>query len=166
MSPTRLEQAGAPPAAPFDLESFIPFLINKVGLTISQLFARDVAEHGITVPMWRVLAVLADRGELSLVDLASLTAIDASTLSRLTTTLQRKRLISRRRSRRDKRELVIALTSTGRDLTVTLIPIAEAYGRHLLARLTPEEINTTREALYRMAEQLELLGRAPDPRNT
>jgi MarR family len=86
------------------LDNYLPYLINRVGNILVQLFSRDLAPFQLSVPMWRVIAVLAENGEHRLVDLSIMTSIDASTLSRLTEAMQRKKLVARRRSKHSKRE--------------------------------------------------------------
>jgi MarR family transcriptional regulator, organic hydroperoxide resistance regulator len=66
------------------LDHYLPYLINRVGNILVQLFSRDLAPYQLSVPMWRVMAVLAENGEHRLIDLSIMTSIDASTLSRLT----------------------------------------------------------------------------------
>src|SRR5579884_3813430 len=92
------------------LQDFLPYLLNRAGMRIGTMFSRDVAPYGITLPMWRVLLELWHKGEHRLGELAVLTSIDISTLSRLLVAMQRKRLIVRRRSGLDRRALSLSLT--------------------------------------------------------
>ena len=62
----------------------------------------------MTIAMWRVMVVLADKGDQRQVDLSSLTSIDASTLSRLVTRMTTVGLVSRTRSTNSTREVVSA----------------------------------------------------------
>ena len=67
----------------FDLTAYLPYLINRTGVELAGAFSREIAHHGVTLQMWRVLAALHHRDGLRISDLASLTSIDISTLSRL-----------------------------------------------------------------------------------
>jgi DNA-binding MarR family transcriptional regulator len=137
-----------------DLDQYLPYLINRVGNTLVQLFSRDLAQFDISVPMWRVIAVLGERGDLRLVDLSSMTSIDASTLSRLTETMQRRKLLGRSRSPQNKREIVISTTPKGQELLRILTPIAAAYEREMTVGLSASELATAREALRQMFVRL------------
>jgi DNA-binding MarR family transcriptional regulator len=137
-----------------DLDQYLPYLINRVGNTLVQLFSRDLAQFDISVPMWRVIAVLGETGGLRLVDLSSMTSIDASTLSRLTETMQRQKLLRRSRSPQNKREIVISTTPKGQQLLKVLTPIAAAYEREMTVGLSTSELATTREALRQMFARL------------
>lgn len=39
------------------------YLVNEVGIRLAELFSRDLAGHGITLPMYRVLAGLWEKGD-------------------------------------------------------------------------------------------------------
>jgi len=141
-------------AALIDLDRYLPYLINRVGNTLVQLFSRDLAPFAISVSMWRVIAVLGATGSLRLVDLSAMTSIDASTLSRLIETMQRQGLVERSRSPRNKREIVIKATAKGQELLRVLAPIAAAYEREMTVGLSAADLATTRETLRQMFDRL------------
>src|SRR3954471_8820783 len=98
-----------------ELNEFLPYLINRVGSALVDRFAEDqLAAHGLSIAMWRVLAALSSNGPQRQIDLAELTSTDASTLSRLVTRLVRMGLVSRSRSRNSNREVDVALSPRGR----------------------------------------------------
>jgi len=111
----------------FALADFVPYLLNRAGVRIGLAFARDIEPLGVTLPMWRVMAALWEKGDRRLGDIAARTSIDISTLSRLLGTLQRKKFIVRRRSGKDGRALSVNLTEKGRVMTERIIPIASHY---------------------------------------
>ena len=72
-----------------DLGDYLPYLVNRVGTIIADQFgAEALAPHGLSIAMWRVIAVLASTGQQRQIDLAELTSTDASTLSRLVTLIR------------------------------------------------------------------------------
>ena len=135
------------------LDDYLPYLINRVGNILVQLFSRDLAPFRLSVPMWRVIAVLAERGEQRLIDLSIMTSIDASTLSRLTEAMQRKQLVARQRSRHSKREVVVSIAARGVELVSVLGPIARAYDREMTAGLAASDLASTRRALHGMFDR-------------
>ena len=151
-----LRQGSAPKssAVVVHLDDYLPYLINRVGNTLVQLFSRDLASFELSVPMWRVIAVLAEKGEQRLIDLSLMTSIEASTLSRLTEAMQRKRLVLRQRSRLSKREVVVSLAERGRELVGFLSPIADAYEEEMTADLRASELASTRHSLRVMYDRL------------
>jgi DNA-binding MarR family transcriptional regulator len=80
--------------------------------------ARSLADAGedVTLTQYRSLIVLASRGPQSMAALADALAVTPPTASRLCERLVRKGLVVRRGDRRDRRQVRVALTKTGRDL--------------------------------------------------
>jgi DNA-binding MarR family transcriptional regulator len=91
---------------------------------MGELFSRRIAGYGVTLPMYRVMAALWEKGDQRLGDLAAMTSIEISTLSRLIGTLKRKGVVSRKRLEDNARTVAINLTAKGKTLVEELIPIA------------------------------------------
>ena len=50
----------AKPPAKLDLGDYLPYLVNRVGTIIAEQFgAEALTPHGLSIAMWRVIAVLA-----------------------------------------------------------------------------------------------------------
>jgi MarR family transcriptional regulator, organic hydroperoxide resistance regulator len=144
------------------LRNFVPYLLNRAGMRIGVMFSRDIEPYGITLPMWRVLVELWHNGEHRLSDLADLTSIDVSTLSRLLVTMQRNRLIIRRRSGRDRRALSLTLTEKGLGMVETITPFALYYERQAIKGLDKKEILQLKLLLRRVFANLEATCRAKE----
>ncbi len=141
--------------AQLDFGNFLPYLINRVGFALVHNFTSDaLASVDLSIAMWRVLAVLSSNGEQRQIDLAELTSIDASTLSRLVTRLVELQLVTRRRSETSSREVVVELTSKGRDLVDRLIPIAQELEHVAIAGVPAKDLAVVRRSLRRMHENL------------
>ncbi len=144
----------------FDLGDYLPYLINRAGMRLAAQFGRDIAPSGVGVQEWRVLAALAAMGEQRLSDLAELTSIELSTLSRLVGRMARDGLVRRGRADRDRRALRVALTAEGRRRTRAVIPTARRYERAALAGLSAREAQSLKRLLRRVYANLGAL----DPR--
>src|SRR5919197_389954 len=82
-----------------DLANYLPYLVNRLGSALVASFTvTTLAQHDLNIDAWRVMAVLANRGAQRQIDLAALTSIEVSTLSRLITRMVRMGLVTRRRS--------------------------------------------------------------------
>src|ERR1700736_1749864 len=93
------ESAGAVRYPKLNLGDFLPYLVNRVGVIIAEQFGEEtLAPHGLSIAMWRVMAVLSSAGGQRQIDLAELTSIDASTLSRIVSRLVRMGLVTRARA--------------------------------------------------------------------
>lgn len=144
----------------FDLGQFLPYLINRAGVRLAVNFARDIAGTGVALQEWRVLAVLAATGEQRLSDLADLTSIDLSTLSRLVTRMARQGLVARLNGNADRRERRIALTQRGRDRTRAIIPTARRYERLAVAGFSAAQERELKQLLRRVYANLARLDQA------
>lgn len=84
--------------------------------------ARSLAEVGeeVTLTQYRSLVVLASRGPQGVAALAEAVAVTPPTASRMCDRLVKKGLVTRRTDRRDRRQMRIALSPSGRRLVDTV----------------------------------------------
>jgi len=141
------------------LQDFLPYLLNRAGMKIGLVFSRDVEPYGVTLPMWRVLIELWHKGDHRLGELAERTTIDLSTLSRLIVSMQRKRLVVRRRSGLDRRALSLALTEKGLELVEQVAPYALHYEQVAIQGMSKAEIAQLKQSLRKVYENLEAASR-------
>jgi DNA-binding MarR family transcriptional regulator len=134
-----------------DLDEYIPYLVNRVGFALVANFTADaLAPHDLSIAMWRVLAALSANGEQRQVDIADLTSIDVSTLSRLVTRLVRRGLVTRTRSKASSREVVVELAPKGRALVESLIPVARGLEGTAIAGVSRKDLAVVKRSLRRM----------------
>jgi MarR family transcriptional regulator, organic hydroperoxide resistance regulator len=134
-----------------DLGDYLPYLVNRVGTIIADQFSAEaLAEHGLSIAMWRVMAVLASSGGQRQIDLADRTSIDASTLSRLVSRLVRMGLATRVRSASSNREVAVTLSAKGNALVARLIPIARQFETDAIGGLPPGDLMVLKRCLRRM----------------
>ena len=134
-----------------DLNDFLPYLVNRVGSALAVRFTQErLAAHGLSIAMWRVLAVLSNNGGQRQIDLAGLTSIDVSTLSRLVSRLVGMGLVARSRSRTNSREVVVTLSSRGRTVVDRLIPAALDLEGVLNAGVTKKDLAIVKRSLRKM----------------
>src|ERR1700732_2079163 len=111
-----------------------------------QFGAEALAPYRLSIAMWRVMAVLASRGGPRQIDLADLTSIAVSTLSRLLSM----GVVSRTRSANSTREVVVKLTAKGNAQVARLVPIAHDYEAAAIAGVRPEELAVVKTSLRRV----------------
>jgi DNA-binding MarR family transcriptional regulator len=146
-----------------DLDNYLPYLVNRVGTIIAdQWGGEQLAPFRLSIAMWRVMAVLASNGGQRQIDLADLTSIEVSTLSRLVTRLVRMGIVSRTRSASSTREVVVKLTAKGKAQVARLVPAARDYETAAIAGVAPEELAAVKNALRRMYANM----KARQPENT
>ena len=138
-----------------DLANYLPYLLNRVGFALVTRFtANALAPHRLSIDMWRVLAALSNNGEQRQIDLVGMTSIDASTMSRLVTRLVHMGLVTRSRSEKSSREVVVALSPKGRALVARLIPIAQQLEGTASAGLSARDLAVVKRALRKMHDNL------------
>jgi DNA-binding MarR family transcriptional regulator len=137
--------------AKLDLAEYLPYLVNRVGSIIADQFgAEALAPHGLSIAMWRVMAALASSGGQRQIDLADLTSIDASTLSRLVSRLMRTGIVTRTRSASSNREVIVRLSAKGQALVARLIRIALEYESEAISGLSAGDLAILKRSLRRM----------------
>ena len=141
--------------ARLDLTEFLPYLINRVGSALVARFSEHaLAGTRLNIATWRVLAALSHRGPLRQIDIAEITSMEVSTMSRLITRLVQMGLVSRKRSRLSNREVAVELTPKAAALVERLIPIAHKLEEAATQGLSKRERAELKRALRRMHENL------------
>jgi DNA-binding MarR family transcriptional regulator len=133
------------------LEHFVPYrlsvLTNIVSMSIADAYER---EFGLTIPQWRVIAVLARYPGLSAIEVAERTAMDKVAVSRAVQGLLAARRLVRSYDAGDRRRTRLRLSSAGKSVYTRVAPLALNYEKKLLDALSP----TDRKALDRLVGRL------------
>ncbi len=144
-----------------DLERFLPYrlsvLSNRISADIAKLYD---TRFGLSIPEWRVIAVLAKRPGLSATEVAQRTAMDKVAVSRAVSSLLDDGRIQRDTDGDDRRKSVLRLSEAGRAVYDEVAPKALAYEQKLLDTLRPEERQALDRLLARMEQVTENLGGA------
>ena len=141
--------------ARLDLTEYLPYLINRVGSALVTRFSEQaLTGTRLNIATWRVLAALSNKAPLRQIDIAQITSTEVSTMSRLVTRLVHMGLVSRMRSSRSNREVVVDLTPKATALVAQLIPIAEELQAAAIRTLSRQDVTVLKRALRRMHENL------------
>ncbi|WP_424810973.1 MarR family winged helix-turn-helix transcriptional regulator [Roseococcus sp. YIM B11640] len=139
----------------FLLEDFLPYRLSVAANRVSRLFAsRYGREFGLTIPEWRVMAVLGRFGPLPAREIAARTAMDKVKVSRAVALLLDRRLVLRRADRADARLQWLDLSAAGARMHAAIVPMARALEDELLAGLDAAEVAVLRRALGVIGERL------------
>ena len=112
------------------------------------------AGDGLDYPRWRVLAVLQEHSGATMGELADLTSVDRTTLTRTLGLMEEARLVARRERESDRRSLVISLTPKGRRMFARILPLTLAETHRALTGFSSAEIGALRDRLKRIADNL------------
>jgi DNA-binding MarR family transcriptional regulator len=139
------------------LADYLPYLLNRAGSRIAVAFGEELKPHGLTLPMWRVLAALHQTEGQRMGELSEITSIEVSTLSRVVDAMAAKGLVERRRLAADARGVGVHRTQRGRRITETLIPVALSYEEIALSGFSPKEAKAFKEMLVRVFDNMIVL---------
>ena len=122
------------------LEAFLPYrlsvLSNRVSGAIAKRYARTC---DLTIPEWRIIAVLGRRPGLTAKEIAEATEMDKVAVSRAVARLVRKRRLKALADPEDARRQRLSLTREGEELHARIAPIALETEEKLLAALSARE---------------------------
>jgi DNA-binding MarR family transcriptional regulator len=137
------------------LERFLPYRLSVLSNTISSAIAMAYFDNfGLSIPEWRVMAVLAANPGLSAAEVTARTAMDKVAVSRAVATLLAAGRLRRTMVKSDRRRTHLELTPAGKRVYAQVVPMALNYERQLIAPLSARD-RATLDRLLRV-----LLGRA------
>jgi DNA-binding MarR family transcriptional regulator len=146
----RQDDATAPEM--LELERFLPYRLSVLTNRISTAIARVYAKRfRLTVPEWRVMAVLGRFGAMPANAVCERTAMDKVRVSRAVARLAAAGRLARATDAADRRRSVLALTAAGRGIFEEIGPLALAVEARLLAPLSAAD----RGELNRLLGKLE-----------
>ncbi|MEE8258445.1 MAG: MarR family transcriptional regulator [Sphingomonadales bacterium] len=135
------------------LKEFLPYRLSVLSNLISRDIARDYqTRFSITIPEWRVMAILGEAGGLSASAVAKSTAMDKVAVSRAVARLEEVKFITRRIDRADKRRAILSLSPKGREIYQQVVPVALGYESKILGKLTPEDKQSLDLLLEKLTE--------------
>ncbi|MEN7341512.1 MAG: MarR family transcriptional regulator [Pseudomonadota bacterium] len=141
------------------LENFLPYRLSILSNTISGTIASAYAERfDLTIPEWRVMAVIARRPGMSAAEAAESTLMDKVAVSRAVSKLLKSERITREFADQDKRRSILNLSDKGREVYEQVAPLALKLEADLLQGFTEEEISTLNLLIDRMLARTRLLG--------
>jgi DNA-binding MarR family transcriptional regulator len=118
------------------LSEFVPFRLNRLAAAVSEHLSAIYRERfGLEIPEWRVLVTIGRHSGCTAQRIAASTRMHKTRVSRAVAALRRRALLERAPSAQDARELHLRLTASGRRLYVSLVPLALAREKELLACL-------------------------------
>ncbi len=140
------------------LEDFLPYRLSITSHTVSTNVSRIYEKRfGVSIPEWRVIAILGRFPGLSAVEVAERTLMDKVAVSRAVTKLIKNGRIDRQFADADRRRSILNLSEEGQAVHNEIAPLALEFERQLVEDLSPEEyerFNNTLEQLLDKARQL------------
>lgn len=138
--------------ADFDLELFLPYLLNQAAEAASQAFQRVYKDrYGMLRTEWRVLAHLGQYGPMTAKAICDRSHLHKTKVSRAVAALAARRYLERATQDSDRRAETLRLTPAGQAVYADLGQVALACEARLRARIPPEEWEVLGRCLIRLA---------------
>ena len=148
--------ASTPAPSGFELQDFLPYRLSVVTNRISRAFARRYSEaFGLTIPEWRVMAVLGSYAPLSATGLAERTAMDKVKVSRAVAGLKAAGHVTAASDPDDGRAMQLSLTKRGRATYEAIVPLARQIEAELTGALSLQDRSVLICALDRLGACLD-----------
>jgi DNA-binding MarR family transcriptional regulator len=142
------------------LDRFVPYrlsvLSNIISMSIADAYER---EFGLSIPQWRVIAVLARYPDLSAIEVAERTAMDKVAVSRAVQGLLASGRLERTYDKGDRRRSMLRLSRVGQAVYTRVAPLALSYEKKLLDALSPSDQRVLDRLIGRLIERAQRLDR-------
>jgi DNA-binding MarR family transcriptional regulator len=128
------------------LDDFIPYRLSVTSNLVSDSIARAYESlFGLTIPEWRLVAVVAETGGITQQAIGAKTLMDKVTVSRAAIDQR-----DRRANAEDRRSHLLELTDAGRDLYAAVAPKALDLERRIFSAFEPAEVARFMDMLRRI----------------
>jgi DNA-binding MarR family transcriptional regulator len=146
--------------ASLDPNKSVGFLIKRCGVLMTQLAERAFGTEPITFTQWMVLMRVGSQAHMSATQLSEELGHDMGALTRVVDTLERRGLLQRERSARDRRAVEIAITAAGRRQAESGKREVVELLNEVVQPFSEQEVDTLIALLQRMMGHLQSAGPA------
>ena len=147
---------------PFELETkgmprqtrrSLPIALLRAREAVMSKFRPMLARHDINEQQWRVIRMLGEHGELDASQLAEKALVLAPSLTRMIRTLEKARLIVKRKDKGDKRRTLVSISAKGRSLINEVAPESAEIYSELQNKFGKAEMERLLDLLESVIEQ-------------
>lgn len=138
------------------IQNSLGYLIGRARRAMAGRMNLKFAEagHDVTIEQWIVLSVLvSENGQCQQV-IADIVGIDKTSMTRMLDGLEKRRLIRRKSDQSDMRFKKIYVTSAGRKLHLSLIPVVEQNQSEVTGNISSADLDACRRVLSSIYENI------------
>ena len=136
---------------PLRLETFLPYRLSVLANAVSRaIAARYEAEFALSIPEWRVMALLGASPGLTATEVAEATPMDKVAISRAVRALSEAGRLVATADGADGRRQRLALTPAGIGVYRRIVPLARALEAQLLEGLSTNDRATLEGLIARL----------------
>jgi DNA-binding MarR family transcriptional regulator len=140
----------------FKLEEFLPYKLSVAANRVSRLFARRYSEaYGLSIPEWRVLAMVGRFGTLSPSAVGEWTAMDKVKVSRAAASLVARGMLRQTPDPHDGRGRLLRLTRKGTAIHEGVVPLACELEDQLAGAMSRAEWHSLLKTLDKLATHVQ-----------
>jgi DNA-binding MarR family transcriptional regulator len=143
------------------LEDFLPYrlaiLSHSVSASIASVYEK---RFGVTIPEWRVIAIVGRFPDLSAVEVAERTVMDKVAVSRAVSKLTKSGVIDRQFADADRRRSILNLSEKGRAVHDEIAPLALQMEADLLDGLDERELEVLDRVIDKLYAKAQLFAKA------
>ncbi|MGO1119158.1 MarR family winged helix-turn-helix transcriptional regulator [Rhodovibrionaceae bacterium A322] len=157
MSKVKKQETEQDNPAAFELQDFLPYRLSVVTNRISRAFSRHYShDFGLSIPEWRVLAVLGAFAPLSSNEICDRTAMDKAKVSRAVAALSHKGYLTRESNPDDHRLIALRHSLEGQAVFEEILPLARRLEEQLTSALAPGEREQLENLLSKLDQSISL----------
>lgn len=129
-------------------------LLGRVTGALMAAYDKALSPVGLTAQQGAILLNCARHEGNTAAKLADLNGLDVSTITRMVDRLEKKGLVTRTRSRKDRRQVVLRLTPKGRAVLREAIPVARRIALESWRGVTESEKKSFRSLISKILTNL------------
>src|SRR5882724_4087465 len=136
-------------------------LIRRMNQISVAIFIEETRALGLTTVQYAALNMIDEVPDIDQARLSSMIAFDTTTLVKVLDRLSEKGLITRTRSRTDRRKQLLNATARGREVIRKIQPMIDRSEQRLLAPLNPSDRRKFIELLTQLVDMNNVYSRGP-----
>jgi len=142
----------------------LPMVLLRTSEAVTETFRPMLKSLRVTGQQWRVLRVVAEAGTIDASEVAKRAAVLPPSLTRMLRLLEKRKLIKRKKDKRDGRRVILEIAPNGLALINRGAPLSLTIHKNMEDHFGQERMNTLRLLLAELtavAEALLVQGRQP-----
>lgn len=152
MSPAQLASIDPADEFPFAVDDYLLHLVVAIYQFRDSRLDQVLRPLGLNVSRYRVLGVLERFGASTMTELASFTAMQRTTLTRIADQLVARGLVTRAGEARDRRQVILNITDAGRETHGEALGMVLSLNSRLLDRVPEPERRSAARVLMQVVE--------------
>ncbi|MBP2033276.1 DNA-binding MarR family transcriptional regulator [Clostridium algifaecis] len=136
------------------LDKSIGMYLNYINRKILRFLSLNLKKYNITTEQWSTLLNLLEKDGVNQKELAKKVDKDQATLVRILDILEKKKLVVRKKSSKDRRSFLIYVTPEGKNLEKEVYPFIESLFKTIINGISKDQINLFIDTLNKFEKNI------------